>query len=671
MVQPIRQDEGLCNKSIAQMPHSDLTPKSLGSEKISRSLRRLFAGVFLILITPLPANATKYYVDSVHGSDTANGLSPQTAWQHLSVVNHFASERGFGPGAEILLKRGCRWLEQIELLNKNSSGALPNSGTAENPIIISSYGVGDFPTLDGADVIGGWVNAGPGVFKAAVRGVVYKVFVDGDQRQTQALITVPNFRGAWMAGTSYEIRDYVTNNGKTYSALDTLAATGQIRVSDWYHAIELPKEQQTSGLANVARTAGSWYLDSEQGIIFVHLQDGSDPTHHAIQISRRKYGIELQGVNHVVIDGVRIIHAAKSGVLAAAYATNRSGIYMTNEYNTVRNSIFWNEGDISDDVMPGTGMRGEGAIFVAASGEDTDNPLRGWVIEGNAVGAIDSEKFTNFNRSGIMIVGTDRVTVRDNYVATNDAMGVSVVTDRAPRCTGPIITNNFFTSNQGNLRISGCTDPIVDSNTIEYSYGYGIQTGGNSSGALITHNLIHHLTVTPKGNSFNGFDCNGGSPGGTLAYNTIYAVWAAEATLEVGCDHWNVHDNVFDSSNNAQKGGLTLYIRRESLPGMVFEKNTYDVDPNVKRQFNVGAGEKGALTFHDYAWWQQNMERSALLISQVFADPEGGDFSIRNPADPGTSKAHLPLKPFVPSGITETFLKDAPKAIWQPKDNLR
>jgi hypothetical protein len=184
---------------------------------------------------------------------------------------------------------------------------------------------------------------------------------------------------------------------------------------------------------------------------------------------------------------------------------------------------------------------------------------------------------------------------------------------------------------------------------------------------------MHHLTVTPKGHAFNGLDCNGGAPGGTMAFNTIESVWAAEATLEVGCDHWTVRQNVFDSSNNAQHGGLTLYIRKEALPGMQFENNLYKVDPAVKRQFNVGAGTPGANTFHDFAWWKANMEPTARLSEQaLFLDSAKGNYALRDAkALNADTRAALPVRPFVPSSASATYLKEALHTPWEPQDKFR
>src|ERR1700761_2392310 len=230
-------------------------------------------------------SATTFYVDCDHGKDSASGHSLKSTCQHLDAVNSFALKEGFHPGDSILLKRGCRWHEQLELLNSNKSGPLTNSGKDGAPITISAYGIGDLPTIDGADAVTGWRPAGPSTFAAEVKGLVYKGFVDGDKREALALSGQPNYLGQWSSSTTYHMWDYVTNNRMTFGAMTDVPTPGQLKNIEWYHAPALDPEKQASGITNVAKTPDGWFLDTRQGLLFVHLQDGSNPTQHQNQIS--------------------------------------------------------------------------------------------------------------------------------------------------------------------------------------------------------------------------------------------------------------------------------------------------------------------------------------------------------------------------------------------------
>lgn len=74
---------------------------------------------------------TTYYVSSSTGGDDGDGLSPETAWRSLAMVN--AST--FAPGDQILLRGGDRW-EGTTLQPRGS-------GTPGAPITLGRYGPGD------------------------------------------------------------------------------------------------------------------------------------------------------------------------------------------------------------------------------------------------------------------------------------------------------------------------------------------------------------------------------------------------------------------------------------------------------------------------------------------------------------------------------------------------
>lgn len=115
-------------------------------------------------------SGTTYYVDSQSGDDAADGLAPATAWRTFANVNG----AGFQPGDRILLKAGSSWSASGTEVAREAydyttwSGGQPThvpgpdgtallapggSGTAEAPIILSSYGEGAAPELHGRGVV--------------------------------------------------------------------------------------------------------------------------------------------------------------------------------------------------------------------------------------------------------------------------------------------------------------------------------------------------------------------------------------------------------------------------------------------------------------------------------------------------------------------------------------
>ena len=80
----------------------------------------------------LPVKA--YYVDSVAGDDSADGLSPATAWRTFKNVSRLV----LGPGCRLLLKRGCVFAEELRVNVR---------GSAENWSEIGAYGEGMRPQI--------------------------------------------------------------------------------------------------------------------------------------------------------------------------------------------------------------------------------------------------------------------------------------------------------------------------------------------------------------------------------------------------------------------------------------------------------------------------------------------------------------------------------------------
>ncbi|MES2276171.1 MAG: hypothetical protein V4592_09120 [Bacteroidota bacterium] len=82
-----------------------------------------------------------YYVDADKGNDANNGTSIKSAWKTLDKVN----AQIFVPGNRILFKAGGMWTGQL---------APKGSGAAGAPIIVSQYGKGNKPLINGGGMVG-------------------------------------------------------------------------------------------------------------------------------------------------------------------------------------------------------------------------------------------------------------------------------------------------------------------------------------------------------------------------------------------------------------------------------------------------------------------------------------------------------------------------------------
>ena len=86
--------------------------------------------------SPELKSTRRFYIDAQSGNDTNAGTSPKRAWKSMRKANI----QTFRPGDAILLKRGCRWMEQL---------APRGNGREGNPILVGAYGAGLRPVIDG------------------------------------------------------------------------------------------------------------------------------------------------------------------------------------------------------------------------------------------------------------------------------------------------------------------------------------------------------------------------------------------------------------------------------------------------------------------------------------------------------------------------------------------
>ncbi len=119
-------------------------------------------------------NIRAFYIDP-NGDDSADGLTPQTAWKTLDNL----ANKYFSAGEGVLFKRGGYW---------NGTSTVPfqgaRQGTADNPVVFSAYGTGPRPVIDfTVTQEPPWAAAGAGVYTTPL-DLVYRLrrlYVDGEE----------------------------------------------------------------------------------------------------------------------------------------------------------------------------------------------------------------------------------------------------------------------------------------------------------------------------------------------------------------------------------------------------------------------------------------------------------------------------------------------------------
>ena len=115
---------------------------------------RFFSPLVVAVLSAFSLSAATYHVDFGNGNDTADGLSPQTAWKH-SPGDANATDKpqtaSLVPGDTILFKGGVTYHGSIKLTA---------SGASEKPITLDGNTAGTFgegrAIIDGGQVIDQW-----------------------------------------------------------------------------------------------------------------------------------------------------------------------------------------------------------------------------------------------------------------------------------------------------------------------------------------------------------------------------------------------------------------------------------------------------------------------------------------------------------------------------------
>src|SRR5450631_2505777 len=120
-------------------------------------MKLLFMAVLNFAAIAVKAN--NYYFSSRNGNDSRTEVQarkPATPWKTLDKLN--ASMMGLHPGDSILLERGGVF---------DGSVTIGLVGAPGLPVVISAYGRGDNPVINGFFMLSHWSQDGNGIWKAA------------------------------------------------------------------------------------------------------------------------------------------------------------------------------------------------------------------------------------------------------------------------------------------------------------------------------------------------------------------------------------------------------------------------------------------------------------------------------------------------------------------------
>ena len=236
-----------------------------------------------------------YYVDAVSGSDAAAGTSPETAWKTLAKANAVT----FRPGDRLLLKSGATY----------AGGFYAHgSGSAEAPVLLSSYGEGSRPLIDNQT----------GGFAIVLENVSYWTVENLE-------ITAPGGKSLYVRASGGKNAEYVTvqhcvfrdislnshSNSDAAVFIDNDRSASRVRHLhlDDLKITNVPWGVQMEG---IMAEYDSFYRNPAESF-------NSDYLLENLYISNAKYGgIVLASVRNATVRNCRVLNSATAG--GGAYA---------------------------------------------------------------------------------------------------------------------------------------------------------------------------------------------------------------------------------------------------------------------------------------------------------------------------------------------------------------
>ena len=227
------------------------------------------------------ASGTTYYVSSIHGDNSNSGTSENEAWETLDKLESVVGT--LKPGDQILLESGSVFNGFIHLQDVH--------GTEEAPIIISAYGEGEKPVINGEG-----------------QGIWFQDY------------------GAVLSEADQRYKDYVSSTillyDTDYVEISGLEITNKSNDEEYFAADDkIAQRMDRTGVAAIAKDGGTMehtYLED----LYIHDVDGNTQDKYmnngGIQLSvlqpENEASTGIAKYDDVKIDNCRVVSVSHAGI---------------------------------------------------------------------------------------------------------------------------------------------------------------------------------------------------------------------------------------------------------------------------------------------------------------------------------------------------------------------
>lgn len=256
-----------------------------------------------------PASGATFYVSTSAGSDGNDGRSSTAAWRTIERVNAHMVE----PGDSILFRAGESFLGQLRLVNE---GGYPGF-----PVVVSRYGAGERPVLDGD-------------------GHLSTILLENSGQIHLSGLEIKNDGGSAKPGTSVKLRYglYLVNTFTDGTTFDHFRFT-DLTFRNIYSTTQINDDDQTGVNAHAIKTNNSGY-NPEHPILFREML-----VNDCFFTRTGRHAVVIAATDQLTLRNNLFQHVGGAGMVIAAHSRNI----------LVENNITDHTGSNIDSRMAGRG----------------------------------------------------------------------------------------------------------------------------------------------------------------------------------------------------------------------------------------------------------------------------------------------------------------------------
>ncbi len=528
-------------------------------------MRKILTFIVSNLISILSFSTT-YYISGT-GDDQNNGTSQSTPWRTINRANQIVYS--LQPGDQILFQRGHEYRGELYL---------GNSGNSQFPIVISSYGSGNQPIINGTSLISSWTNHQGNIWKSPLSIEPSQVYVDGYRMN---LARSPNF-GNWYRNTQASNNqmyssDLIQPNGywngcksiirSTSSSVDILTVQNY---SNGTLTFSTNPSNNNMGIIDygfymVGRidlldSPGEWYWDQSTGTIYIWCPLNQDPNNLNIEVSTYGSGIYFGWLRHhfivsdlciknqkyagVQLDGASNIVVNNCTIDGGYFGIRSYGDNNTYSNNTIKNTLATGALIISQTSSNSSLLENNDFSNIASVvGEgETAWGYFGMRLIGNGITSrlnrLDSIGYIGISCGSNQLI--EKNIIKNSMITLNDGAGIAF-----DNCDGLVVQDNIVSNIIGGIDGAPLTGPdagvkynvgiyfgntsikntTVIRNTVRDIRGTGINVDHTmiSSNLLISDNVVWNNDVQISISDYSNYNTPGGNPPYYVSnYNDIY-----------------------------------------------------------------------------------------------------------------------------------------------------